>query len=200
MNKKITNIIALTLILLSINLFSGCTGNEQAQETEQNTNTTDTSENQPQEDFSFYNTEGLTKQLSDYRGKIVILDMWATWCSPCQYQMLELRKIYQHYEESQVQILSIDIYESETLDQIKEFKQEFADYGYSLDWTFGKEKDSLNTYMPEGSIPTLAIFDQNGALVYRHAGLSFFEEIPAEYPADQTPPPLLKEKIDNLLK
>lgn len=114
--------------------------------------------------------------------------------------MLELLKIYQHYDEQDVQILSIDIYNSETLDQIKDFIQEFADYGYHLNWTFGKEKDSLDKYMPEGSIPTIAIFDQDGTLTYRHSGLAFFDQIPKEYPTNQPTPPLLKQKIDVLIE
>lgn len=150
------------------------------------------------EDFTFKTLEGKEKKLSDYRGKIVVLDLWATWCNPCQGQMLELRKIYQHYSNDELQILSIDIDSRETIDQIKDFKQQFADYGYSLDWTFGLEKDSLNKYMPEAGIPTLAIFNQQGNLEYRHAGLSYFNEIPENYPTDQPEPPLLKEKIDEL--
>lgn len=150
------------------------------------------------EDFTFKTLEGREKKLSDYRGKIVVLDLWATWCSPCQGQMLELRKIYQHYSNDKLQLLSIDIDSRETIDQIKDFKQQFADYGYSLDWTFGLEKDSLDKYMPEAGIPTLAIFDQQGNLKYRHAGLSYFNEIPENYPTDQPEPPLLKEKIDEL--
>jgi len=150
------------------------------------------------EDFTFKTLEGKEKKLSDYRGKIVVLDLWATWCSPCQGQMLELRKIYQHYSKDELQILSIDIDSRETVDQIKDFKQQFAYYGYSLDWTFGLEKDSLDKYMPEAGIPTLAIFNQQGNLKYRHAGLSYFNEIPENYPTDQPEPPLLKEKIDEL--
>ena len=61
------------------------------------------------------------------------------------------------------------------------------------------EKDSLDGYMKEGGIPTLCIFDQQGNLHFRHVGLSFFNQIPSEWPSDQPEPPLLKEKIDELI-
>jgi len=151
------------------------------------------------EDFTFTTLEGKEKKLSNYRGKVVVLDLWATWCEPCQTQMLELRKIYQYYDMTELQILSVDVGIGETASQIIDFKQQFANYGYSLDWTFGLEKDNLDEYMPESGIPTLVIFDQQGNLKYRHVGFSFFNEIPDNFPANQPKPPLLKEKIDELL-
>ena len=61
------------------------------------------------ENFIFFDLDGNEKQLNQYRGKIVILDMWATWCQPCQYQMLELEKAYSYYSNNDLEILSINI-------------------------------------------------------------------------------------------
>lgn len=46
--------------------------------------------------------DNIIKHLIDYRGKVVILDMWTTWCVSCAYQMMELQKIYDHYEAADV--------------------------------------------------------------------------------------------------
>ena len=148
------------------------------------------------DDFAFTALDGSEMHLSDYRGKIVILDMWATWCSPCQYQMLDLKKAYDNYSRNELEILSINIDSSETAQQIENFIDQFAQYGYDLSWIFGMEDDSLDEYMPSGSIPTLCIFDQKGNLYFSHAGFSPYSEIPEGFPEDTV---TLVQKIEELI-
>lgn len=192
--KKISIAFGIIAMLTLVSTFSGCTDSEAEEELDESTITLDTGD-----EFTFYDLDNNERKLSDYRGNVVVVDMWATWCQPCQYQMLELKKAYDHYQNENVEILSIDIDNRESISLINEFKQEFANYGYPLEWTFGLVKDSLDEYMTEGAIPTLAIFDQDGNLAFRHAGVSYFDTIPDNYPSDQQQPPLLKNKIDELL-
>ncbi len=148
------------------------------------------------DDFAFTALDGSEMHLSDYRGKIVILDMWATWCSPCQYQMLDLKKAYDNYSRNELEILSINIDSSENVQQIQNFINQFAQYGYELNWIFGMEDDSLDKYMPSGSIPTLCMFDQKGNLYFSHAGFSPYSEIPEGFPEDTV---TLAQKIEELI-
>lgn len=122
------------------------------------------------EDFAFTRLDGSVNNLKDYRGKIVILDLWAIWCQPCQYQMLELEKTYNNYNRNELEIISINIDPRESIQQIKDFIDQFTEYGYRLDWIFGIENDNLDKYNPEGKIPALSIFDQNGNLYYSEVG------------------------------
>lgn len=169
MNKKTPFFII--CLLLALPFFSGCT------------------ENKPTisgEDFTFTTLQGEIKHLSDYRGKIVILDMWATWCQPCQYQMLELRKIYENYSRNDVEVLSIDIDERETIQQIQSFLDEFREYGYELTWIFGRDDGAIwEAYkVGNGGIPALCIFDRNGTLSFSHEGLAVYDQIPEGFPTD----------------
>jgi len=165
----------IALLFLSIfvaSMFSGCINSG-------SNNSTDTGD-----DFTFTTLDNKQEHLSDYRGKVVILDMMATWCQPCQYQMLELRKIYSNYSRNDLEIISIDIDTRETAQQLESYRSAFASYGYNLDWTFGMDDGSIaSKYLGQG-IPTLCIFDHQGNLSFTHEGISVYSEIPSGWPSD----------------
>lgn len=141
------------------------------------------------EDFIFTSVDGNEIHLSSYRGKIVILDMWATWCSPCLSQMTELKNIYEHYSRENLEIFSLDVDTSETFQQIQYFKDSFkAQEGIELNWIFGKDDGSIwqKYKMGNGGIPTLCIFDQEGKLYFQDEGVKDLKT--------------LIQKIDDLLK
>jgi thiol-disulfide isomerase/thioredoxin len=168
LSKKLSLIV---LLLLLLPLLSGCL--------ESSTNNG--------EDFVFTTVNGTVKHLSDYRGKVVIMDMWAIWCGPCQYQMLELEKVYVNYSRDDLEIISLNIDPRETSQQIIDFIEEFKNYGHELSWVFGNDDGSVweEYQMPDGGIPTIYIFDQNGNVYYS-------EESYHPYSS-------LVEKIDELL-
>jgi thiol-disulfide isomerase/thioredoxin len=150
------------------------------------------------EDFIFIELEGVEKNLKNYRGKIVILDMWATWCGPCGYQMLELEKLNNYYSKDIIEILSINIDPKETIKMVQDYKIEFQKNGINLDWIFGMDSGEIwEKYKINGGIPTLYIFDQKGKIHYYHEGVSVFSEIPDGWPENTVK---LKEKIDELIK
>jgi thiol-disulfide isomerase/thioredoxin len=151
------------------------------------------------DDFSFTLLNDETVKLSDYRGKIVIVDLWATWCQPCQLVMPELKKAYDSYSRDDLEIISINIDSRENAKTIQDFRDQFSEIGVELDWIFGMDSEGIvsEKYMNEGAIPTLAIFDSKGRLHFRKAGVVAFEEIPQFFPETT---PLLAPIIEELLR
>lgn len=169
----------LILSIFLISLFSGCF---------------DTTKKDTGDNFSFTTLDGTVKNLSDYRGKVVILDMWATWCNPCRIMMKELSKIYQNYSRDDLEIISVDIDSRETAQDVLYF---FEVYNLEYNWTFGMDNGSiLEKYMNEGLIPTLTIFDKTGKLYFRETGVCGFVEIPQGLPDNTT---LLAPIINKLI-
>jgi peroxiredoxin len=78
----------------------------------------------PAPDFLLQGVDGKEYSLSDMRGKIVLLNFWATWCSPCLVEMPTLQSINLDYEESDLSILAINNDEAEA--QVRTFGQELG--------------------------------------------------------------------------
>jgi len=184
-SAKGVSLVALFILLLSI--LSGCL---QSLKTNSDSN--------GGEDFTFTALDNTEKHLSDYRGKVVILDMWATWCGPCRLQMIELNKIYENYSRNDLEIISIDVDSSENVQLVQSYRDWFVQYyGIELDWIFGKDDGSISEkYMRGGQIPTLAIFDQNGRLYLSEVGICVYLEIPPGLPENTT---VLAPIIDRLI-
>jgi peroxiredoxin len=132
----------------------------------------ETGNNDPAPDFSISSIDGAPVELDAYRGKVVVLDLFATWCGPCRTQMGELNELRAYYPKSQVVILSVDVDPKETIQQIRDFRDEF-----NADWTFSSDTDGLGQKYDASSIPTMAVIDQDGNLVHRDAGVTTFSQL-----------------------
>ncbi len=152
------------------------------------------------DDFTFKDLDGTMKHLSDYRGKVVILDMWATWCTPCVFQIGELKKAYENYSRDDLEILSIDVDTGENTTVIQSYLQNFSLLSqYELEWVFGLDTGNsiwLHYHLEGEGIPTLYIFDRAGTPQFSHEGITWFSEIPQGYSLDT---PLLKPLLDDLV-
>ena len=120
------------------------------------------------EDFRFVTLDGEEKRLSDYRGKVVILDLMSVNCPACQIEMGFLSGVKDYYSDDQdVAIISLDVAE----DSIDVINSTFADYIGR--WEFGIDKyhEASSKYLLEGAIPTIVIFDGYGRIFYLKAGV-----------------------------
>jgi thiol-disulfide isomerase/thioredoxin len=64
-------------------------------------------------DFELIDTDGNTHRLSDYRGKTVVINFWATWCPPCREEIPSMNRAYEVLADENVEILAINMGEDE---------------------------------------------------------------------------------------
>ncbi|MCW4032955.1 MAG: TlpA family protein disulfide reductase [Candidatus Bathyarchaeota archaeon] len=124
------------------------------------------------DDFFLTDMNGQTFKLSDFQGKVVVLDFMATWCKPCRNQMNELIEVWQKYGD-QIVIISVAIDPMETDEELSSFFEEYKD----ATWIHAKDAPELTQYHEVVAIPTLVISDQNGNIVFRHVGVTSASEL-----------------------
>ncbi len=149
--------VARVLLFILIGLTLTSCGKEKRQ-----TRTAPTAKKAP--DFSATDLNGREVKLSDFRGKVVLLDFWAPWCRPCLQEVPELQKIFDEYRDKGVVVIGAS---AESPVQIRQFKQRMA-VSYLL---LRVDTKVLSSYQVRG-IPTTCIIDGKGYIRYRQVGFS----------------------------
>jgi len=115
------------------------------------------------DDFSVTDTQGKTHKLSDYRGKWVIVNFWATWCPPCLEEIPDLVTIKESRKDLQVIGIAMEFQDASQVTQFAEGM--FVNYPIVL----GDRKISQSIGRVDG-LPTTFIYDPRGKLADRHVG------------------------------
>ena len=130
----------------------------------------------PAIDFELKDQYGKTHKLSDYKGKVVFLNFWATWCPPCKMEMPDIQKIYEKYEKqgekSEVIVLSVAAPNTQDEKDVEGIKAFLEENGYTYPvlmddggYTFGAYRIS--------SLPTTFMIDKEGNVFgYVQGGLT----------------------------
>ncbi len=125
--------------------------------------------NQQATDFTVQDVDsGTIYTLGDFEGKVVVLDLFATWCPPCQLSIPYLQLLYNTYSRSDLQIISVDIDETESQSLVSQFRSD-----EQMDWIVSLDPDGfiISTY-GQSSIPTFYIIDQQGYIEWSVSGFS----------------------------
>jgi len=115
-------------------------------------------------DFALQNLDGENMRLSEYRGEVVMINFWATWCGPCRQEMPLLDELYDRYERVGFQLLGVNI------DDDPRRAMEMADeLGISFPVLFDDRKEVSELYRVE-AMPVTVILDREGVVRYTHYG------------------------------
>ena len=116
-------------------------------------------------DFNLTNLEGKNVKLSDYRGKVVVLDFWATWCGPCRASFPNMQELVNEYKNKDVAFFFIDTWQEGTASEInKEVSKFIADSKYTFNVLFDYNREIATKYKIE-AIPAKIVIDKNGDLL-----------------------------------
>lgn len=118
-------------------------------------------------DFSLFDTAGARRHLSEWRGKVVALNFWATWCPPCREEIPYFVELQDHYMDAGLQFVGVALHEAE---EVRDFLQEFKVNYPSL---VGQgEVIALAGRLGNaiGALPYTVILDRHGRIAFTRRG------------------------------
>jgi thiol-disulfide isomerase/thioredoxin len=110
---------------------------------------------------------GRRNVFSDFKGKVLVLDLYATWCDPCRKTIPHLIELQSKYESQGLEVVGLNVGGSDDEAKVPAFAQEFG-----IQYTLGQPDEELITFLMAGNdaIPQTFVFDRQGQLAVRLIG------------------------------
>ncbi len=131
-------------------------------------------------DFELESLDGSMVKLSSYKGKVVFLNFWATWCPPCIEEMPSMQKLYDHFKDRGLEMIAVNLQEDKAA--VKKF---FDKHGLTFTAVLDKTGRVGSQYGAR-NIPTTYIIDRDGFVIagtiggkewYTPEMIGFFESL-----------------------
>ena len=117
-------------------------------------------------DFTLKDAGGATVKLSDYKGKVVLLNFWATWCGPCKMEIPEFVEAYSKYRDKGFVILGVLSEDDPSQKDLQTFMSEFK-MNYPVMRQHAELEESFGTLW---ALPTSFVIDRKGQVCSKHMG------------------------------
>ena len=130
-------------------------------------------------DFTLKDIHGKPFTLSDYKGKVVLLDFWATWCPPCRKEIPGYIELYDTYKSRGLVVIGVSMDESPS--DVKKFVKQIK-MNYPIVMGAGREAD-LGRAFGELPLPTSFVISRDGRICTKHDGITPKEQIEREITA-----------------
>lgn len=123
-------------------------------------------------DFALKDADGKTVHLSDYKGKVVLLDFWATWCGPCKIEIPWLIEFERQHKHEGFSVLGVSM-DEDGWDAVKPFVS-----GAGINYRVVMGNDMIaDQYGGVEALPTTFLIDRDGKIAAVHVGLTSKSEI-----------------------
>ncbi len=166
MNKKILTLVIILVLLVLLFIFLEKSSNKSSNEVPQQEQKTETNEDVSTTgayDFNLSDINGKKVRLSDFKGKVVILDFWATWCPPCKMEIPSFIELYKQYKNDGLVVIGVAIdNEIKVKNFVKEYK---VNYPILI-----ADETTIIKYGGIRGIPTTFIIDKNGNIKNQYVG------------------------------
>jgi len=125
----------------------------------------------PAPEFSLKDANGQTVRLADYRGKVVLLDFWATWCGPCKIEIPWFMEFEKEFKDQGFAVLGVSM-DEDGWSAIKPYVQNMK-----MNYRVLLGNDAISTaYGGLDSLPTTLLIDREGGIASTHVGVSMGKE------------------------
>lgn len=127
-------------------------------------------------EFVLKDITGRDVKLADYKGNLILLNFWATWCGPCKYEIPFFVELQEKYRDQGVVFLGFSV--DDPLDKLKAFAEEYK-INYPILVGLGRE-EVQDAYGPIWGIPVTFMISRDGKICKRHMGLATKEQFEKE--------------------
>ena len=118
--------------------------------------------------FTLKNTAGQEVRLADYKGKVVLLDFWATWCGPCKIEIPGFIELYDKYKSQGLEVVGVVLLDK--FENAKPFAEKMK-MNYAV-LNGDEQQDAIdNAYGPLFGLPMSFIISRDGKICQKHLGL-----------------------------
>ena len=122
------------------------------------------------EELKRADSQAVIELINSGKGKVTVINFWASWCPPCREEIPELKRIREDFTEDQLLLVGVSV------DEVAE-NAEQAVQDFSLNYPVViAERDVYETFGIQ-SIPRLLVYDKNGKLIFDQVGLAAYEDL-----------------------